>query len=174
MDIKKTLGANHNKKTVSQIVTYVGANPTRFKELVDIYLAGPYRITQRAAWPLSYCCKAHPKLAGPHLARLLKFVRKPDVHDAVKRNTVRLLQFIELPKKHQGTIAEICFDFLQNPKEPVAIRVFSMTVIARLAETNPELGRELRVIIEDGLPYGSAAFRSRGAKVLKALKKLGV
>lgn len=169
MDIRKVLEKEHSRKMVSKIVDYVGNNTDRFKALIEIFLDGPYRITQRASWPLSCCIENHPTLLCPHFKDVLDNLRKPGIHNAVKRNTVRLLQFIEIPKRFEGKVADLCFIYLSNRKEPVAIRAFSMTVLAGIAERNPDLKKELKMIIEDELPYSSAAFKSRGMKVLKQL-----
>lgn len=170
MDIRKALVREHSRSTTMKIVDYVGDSPTRFKVLVDVFLAGPYRITQRAAWPLSYCAEKEPALVIPHLKVILNYLKKPGIHDAVKRNTMRLLQFIDIPKRYQGQVAGICFGYLQDAKEPVAIKAFSMTVLASIARQNPDLRQELAIVIEDQLPYGSPAFVSRGRKVLKEIK----
>ena len=85
---------------------------------------------------------------------------------------MRLLQFIEVPKHAQGLVANLCFTFLQNIKEPIAIRVFAMTVLVNLSKTLPELKNELISIIEDQMPYGSPGFISRGRKSLKELKRI--
>lgn len=103
----------------------------------------------------------------PYLGKILVKLRKPDVTDAVKRNTVRLLQFIDIPRKYQGAVAELCFQYLENKKEAVAIKVFSMTVLSKIAEDKPELRNELNIIIEDQLPYATSAFVSRAKKILK-------
>lgn len=170
MNLCKSILKEYSKVTMTKIVDYVGDNPTRFKELVNIFLAGPYRITQRAAWPLSYSVRNHPAIIKPHLKKVLDHLEKPDIHDSVKRNTVRLLQDINIPKGLQGKVVDICFKYLSDPKEPIAVRVFSMTVLANLAKENPELKNEIIPIIEDQLPFGSAGFRSRGMKVLKDLR----
>ncbi len=171
MDIKAALVKDHSKAITDKIVKYVGNNDERFSELVDVYLKGPYRITQRAAWPLSYCVMAHPTLIDSHLTKILKFVKQPGNHESVKRNTVRLLQFIEIPKRFHGKVVDMCFGYLTDPKEPIAIKVFSMTVLANLVKGIPELKKELKIVIEDQMPYGSAGFISRGKKVLKELAK---
>ena len=160
----------HSKVQCDWIVKYVGYDPGRFRELVDVFLAGPYRITQRAAWPLGYCVERQPQLIRPHLKTLIKNLKRPGLHDSVKRNTIRLMQFITIPGSLQGQAASICFDLFRDPKEPVAVRVFSMSVLARIAEDQPELKNELRIMIEDQLPFGSAAFLSRARKVLKQLE----
>jgi hypothetical protein len=172
MNLKVQILKEHSKANRDAIVKYVGNKPGRFAELVAVYLAGPYRVTQRAAWPISCCVEAYPGLIEPHLKKILDFVTTPNVPVAVKRNTVRLLQFIEVPKKFQGRVAEICFNFLNDKKETVAVQVFSMTVLAKLAEREPGLANELRTIIEERLPYATAGFRSRAGKVLKALRQL--
>ncbi len=171
MNLLKSILKEHSRAMTHQIVDYIGSSPARFRELVNLFLAGPYRVTQRAAWPLSYCVRNHPDLIKPHLKKVLDHLKKTGIHDAVKRNTVRLLQDIKIPKSLQGRAADVCFEYLSNPKEPIAIRVFSMTVLANIAKENPELKNEIIPIIEDQLPYGSAGFRSRGMKVLKELKK---
>jgi hypothetical protein len=171
MEIKKTLLKDHSKEITDSIVKYIGRNNSRFAELVKVYLAGPYRVSQRAAWPLSYCIMAHPQLIDGHLSKILKFVKKPGNHESVKRNTVRLLQFIEIPKRFHGQVVDLCFGYLTDPKEAIATKVFSMTVLASLVGGIPELKKELKIVIEDQMPYGSAGFISRGKKVLKELSK---
>jgi hypothetical protein len=56
-----------------------------------------------------------------------------------------------------------------NKKEPIAVKVFSMTVLANLSKSSPDIKKELRIAIEDQLPYGSAGFVSRAKKVLKEI-----
>jgi hypothetical protein len=172
MNLIKLILLEHSKATTAKIVDWVGSDPKRFNDLLTIFLSGPYRVTQHATWPLSCCVEHHPKLINPHLKRVIDHLKKPGIHDAVKRNTVRLLQGIKIPKSLQGKVADLCFDYLSSTREPIAIRVFSMTVLANMAKDNPELKNEIIPIIEDQLSFGSAGFRSRGSKILKALKSL--
>ncbi len=171
MKLINSLSKEHSRANTDKIVLNIASNPKKFNELVDAFLKGPYRITQRAAWPLSICVQQHPELIKPHLKKVLHCLSKSDIHDAVKRNIVRLLQFIKIPRSLQGEVVTHCFRFLRNPREPIAIRVFSMTVLSNLTQENPELKNELIPIIEDYLPFSSAGFRSRGMRVLKELKR---
>ncbi len=171
MNWSKEILKEHSKKQCDKIVTYVGNDPEKFTQLVDVFLQGPYRITQRAAWPLSNCVENHPELLRPHWKKILAFAGMPGIHDAVKRNVLRMFQFVQVPKVYQGRTADLCFRFLADTKEPVAIRVFAMTVLANIAREVPELKNELIPIIEDQLPYASAGFLSRSRKVLKQLNQ---
>ena len=171
MNLVKALLKEHSKAQCNRIVEYIGTDKDRFRELVDVFITGNYRINQRAAWPLSYCVEYNPELIKPHLKKLINNLKRADPHNAVKRNTVRLLQFISIPKSIQGVAAQVCFDFLQNRKEAIAVRVFSMTVLANIAKDQPALKSELKITIEDNMPCGSAGFVSRSRKILKELKE---
>jgi hypothetical protein len=171
MNLVETILKEHSTRQRNKIVAYVGKNQKRFAELVQVFLDGPYRVTQRAAWALSYCVEDHPDLAKPHLKILLKNILKSGQHVAVKRNTLRLLQFITVPKNLQGITADIGFRLLSDNKEPVAVKVFAMSALKDIALQQPELKNELIPIIEDQLPYTTPAFISRARKVLKELKK---
>ncbi len=159
------------KKQKDRIVHYVGHDPKRFAALVDVFLQGPYRVTQRAAWPLGHCIERYPGMLKPHFRKILAQLGKKNIHDSVKRNTLRMLQFVHIPKAHQGITTDLCLTFLADSKEPVAVRVFAMTVLANISKEVPELKNELIPLLEDQLPYASAGFISRSGKVLKQLKR---
>ncbi len=164
------LEKEHSKAQMNAIVEYIGSNQVRFKALVEVYLNGPYKLTQRASWPLSICVEKTPGLINPHLKKVLLLLQEPLTHDAVKRNTVRLLQFVDIPKRFHGQVIDLCFEFVRSPKVAVAIRAFSMTVASRLIKDQPDLKKEFKMILEDQLPYGSAAFVSRARKVMKEMR----
>lgn len=170
IDIRKELLKGHTKAITYRIIKHVGSDNERFKVLVAIFLEGPHRLTQRAAWPLSYCVRNHPPLLDKHYKPILAMLDKPGIHDAVKRNIMRLLQFVDIPRRYQGEVIERCFE-LMDAKEPVAVRVFSMTVLANLARHHPDLKKELILVIEDQQPFASAAYLSRSKKILKQLEK---
>lgn len=170
MNLKEAALKEHSKAQCNKIVKYVGHDPKKFSELVKVFLDGPYRVSQRIAWPLSYCVEENTALIHPHFTKILKFAQQPGVHDSVKRNVVRLLQFMDIPKKYQGMVFDMCFKFFNDSKEARAVRVFSMTVLGNIAMKQPELKNELIPLIEDQLPYESAGFVSRARKVLKQLK----
>jgi hypothetical protein len=170
MNIVAELSREHSKAMCNRVVRYVGDSPARFGELVKAFLGGPYRITQRSGWPLGCCVEKHPHLIRPYLRSLIRNLERPGQHDSVKRNTVRLLQFITIPKSVRGIAADVCFKFLADSKEPIAVRVFSMTVLANIAKVEPVLKQEVKIIIEDQMPYASAGMLARAKKVLKELK----
>jgi len=169
MHLESEILKEHSKHQSLKIAKWVGKDKNRFKELMQLFLHGEYRVTQRASWIISICAEQYPALIQPWLKQMLQKTQEPKVHDAVKRNVVKILQGIEVPKALTGMTADICFNLLADKNEPVAIRVFSMTVLYHLTQKEPDLKNELRLLIEENLHEEKAAFKSRGKKILKQL-----
>jgi hypothetical protein len=155
----------HSKIQCDKIVKWIGSSEQRFNELFHLFITDEYRVVQRAAWPLSYAAIAHPELMKDNFGKLVSKLKKPNLHNAVKRNSVRLLQYVNIPKKYHGDIMSVCFKYLQSPSEPVAVKVFSLTVLANLAKQYPEILPEIKLLVEEQLPHQTAAFKNRAKNI---------
>ena len=85
---------------------------------------------------------------------------------------MRIFNDVAIPEKWQGLAAERAFAFLGSADEPIAVRAFSMTVLFNIGKEQPDLLPELRLMIEDLLPYGSPGIKSRGRRTIQAIDKL--
>lgn len=172
MDLRSEILKEHSKIQAEKIVKWVGSSPERFAELMHLFLTDVYRVVQRVAWPIGIIGEKQPALIMPHLPQMLGRMTEAGVPVAVKRNVVRLLQFADIPEELHGRVMNICFDLLADVNETIAVRVFSMSVLAQLAKTYPEIKHELKLIIEDTLQHEpAAAFIARSKMVLKQLEK---
>ncbi|MGE3467185.1 MAG: hypothetical protein AB7J13_09655 [Pyrinomonadaceae bacterium] len=166
MDIREALLAEHSRSQTMKIVRHIDGDPDRFAELMGHFLGPTYRLSQRAAWVVNYCIEHQPQLIEPYWSRLVKRLDSDDAHVAVRRNIARLLQFVHIPKRYEGRIFDACYDLFADPAEPVAVRVFSMTVAANIAKDKPELLDELRIVAKQHPEAVTAGFRSRARRVL--------
>jgi hypothetical protein len=165
MDIREALRTEHSKRQTDAIAKYIGKDPKRFAELMAIFFEGEYRLTQRAAWPMSVCIETQPQLIYPYLDKLVNQLERNDVHNAVKRNVVRLLQYIDIPKKMLGKVYSQCIDLVDNINEPVAVRAFALTVAIKIAGSETALLDELRLVVKAHLPHTSIAFHKRAREL---------
>lgn len=140
---------------------HIGNDPGRLAELVRVFERGNRRMKQRAAWPISVVAERHPELVVPHLGKLLEYLRRNDVHNAVKRSVARLLQFVDVPKRLHGKVFSYCVDLVADPSEPIAVRCFAMTAAARVARDQPPLMGELRLVAEAQLEHATAGMKVR-------------
>ncbi len=170
MKLREQIIKEHSKANCATIVKWVGNSQQRFDELFALFLNDEYRVVQRAAWPMSYCVEAHPVFIRKHFSNLLKNLRKPGIHDAVKRNTMRLLQEMPIPPKFQGDLMNTCFDYILSPTEKAAVKAFSLTILGNLSKQYPEIIPEIKTIIEDRWDQETAAFRSRAKKLIQNSK----
>ncbi len=166
MNLRDEILKEHSKAQCNKIVQWVGDSQKRFEELFHLFLTDEYRVVQRAAWPVSYCVIAHPVFIKKNFKKLIKNLAKPNLHVSVKRNSIRLLQHVDIPEKFQGEIMDICFGFVASPTEPVAVKAFSLTVLGNLAKQYPEIIPEIKVLIEEQSPHQTAAFKSRAKALL--------
>ncbi|WP_071836926.1 hypothetical protein [Terrimonas ferruginea] len=164
--LRSLLLAEHSKAQRDKIVHWIGEDSKRFDQLINLFLHDEDpKVIQRAAWPLSYAAIAHPKLVGKHLGKLLKNLEKPNIHEAVRRNTLRLLQDIPLPEKYHGIIMDTCFRLVTDPQQKPATKAFSLTILDKLSHIYPDIRPELLTIIDEQWDNESAAFRSRARKI---------
>ena len=169
MDLRHEILQADFKERVVYVADMIGNDPDKFDVLIELFMSPDAHTCQRASWILLHCTDNYPDMIQPYLKVLIKnlFTVK---EDAVKRNTLRAMQEIEIPEELWGETIEIAFRFLSS-QEAIAIKVFAMTVLYNLSQMIPEIREELRIVIEDQLPYGSAGFKNRGGKILAKLEK---
>ena len=170
MDLRAQLLEEHSRANAEAIANYIGTDPGRFDQLLSIFFSKEGPFDQRAAYSLDLILREYPEMARPHLEAMVAVLNE-EVHDAVKRAVVRLLQFVEIPDQLMGDLMDHCYGILENPNEAIALRVFSMTILYNISKKEPDLKRELKLMIEAHLPYGSSGFKNRGKKILKKLDK---
>ncbi len=171
MDIKEEILKEHSRKQATKIADYIGNDKERFHQLMKLFFSKDTVLSQRSAWVMSSCVIAFHTLILPYLKQLLENLKNP-VHPAIKRNSIKVLELIEIPEAFMGLATNVCFEVLLSNKEEVAQQAYAMSVLYNIATKEPELKNEIKLVIEDMIPNGSPAILSRGKKVLKQLAKL--
>lgn len=171
MDIRAKLLSVHSKECASLVANHVLGHPDEFGKLIQFMLKDEYRVAQRAAWPLGIVGSQRPEWLLPYFEDILRCLENPP-HDAASRNIYRILQNLSIPEAYEGELLEFAMRDLQNPKTAIAIKVFSMTVAFNIASKYQDLLPELRLIIEENLPFGSAGYKSRAKKILAKIDRL--
>lgn len=171
MNIRSTLMADpmQSKRRAAEVAAYACLDSAYFAELMDCFLSDDYRLAQRAAYSVSMAGRERPDLMEPHIGALVDQLERKDIHDAVIRNSVRILQEVEIPEELHGRLMDVCFEFIQNRQVAIAIRAFSLTILYNFSRIYPEIKKELRIIIEEALEYEKPAFVARGKKILKKI-----
>ncbi len=167
--VMQLLRAQHSKPQTDKIIRYIGYDADLFEELLDAFLGPDAEMARRAAWVYGYTAHLFPENCFKRWGKLLSLMADPVIHDALKRNFFRALEQMQVPEELLGETVQVCFDQLMNRQQAVAIRVFAMTCLTNMAQQIPELKPEIRLLLEEELPFSEGGFASRARKELKRL-----
>jgi hypothetical protein len=141
-----------------------------FNSLVKVYLSNTEPHSRKAAWAIDLCVEKDPELISPWTGEMIRMLEKFS-HDGLKRHTLRMLMHVPLPQENLGTLVKICFEWLVTASESVSVKVYSMELLYRVSQQEPDLKKELADSIEWRLEEENAGFRNKGLKILKKLSR---
>ena len=173
MDLKAKLRETRYPHHQWDILSYVCEGKEQFAELISCFFSDDLWLSHRACLLILEVEKDQPTWVKEQVPAMVALLSN-ELPDWKKRNILRILQKQEIPEAYWGPAADQCFNYLSSPEEQVAVKVFSMSVIYNLTKEVPELARELRLLIEDPYPMGSAGFKARSRQILKQLDKNGL
>ncbi|WP_281616380.1 hypothetical protein [Flammeovirga sp. SubArs3] len=123
----------------------------------------------RLAWSLTVLSEIDNQWIIPLIDDMITWI--PAIKtQGIHRSLLRTVAELPLSKKKDGEWVDFCFSLLENNKTDVAVEVHAMTILYKYCAVYPELANELIVILEDKLPFYSAAGKARARKILSKLK----
>ncbi len=106
MDYALLLENENSKKTWLSIVKDVGADAEKFEVAMHIFLSTDYRMVQRISQTIGIIGEKQPQLIAPYLPQLVQLLKEKPI-DAVKRNVLRIFQFVIIPEIIEGELFDI-------------------------------------------------------------------
>jgi len=168
MSVLDILSGKQSKSKVLKALAYIDGSAAIFAAFISEFMKAEARESQKLAWVLGSIVDEHPTLLIPHVNNLLIKLKSPS-HAAVKRNILRALNNRNVPLIQLGLLADLCFNFLEDTDETIAVRAFSMSILYRICLVEPELSLELIPILEYHMPHSSPGFKNQARKIISAL-----
>ncbi len=172
MNLREEILKEHSRKQAEKIAGWIGNNKKRFSRLVDLFLHDEYRVAQRSAYPLMLLADKHPRLAEEYIPGMVKKLYDNSAHPAVRRNVMRTLQLVKIPSRNQAEVFDFCIRYLRDPKEPIAVKCYSIIVLVKLVKLHPELKHEAGLVISQALKNSSAGVKVRIKIAMKEFQSL--
>lgn len=170
--MKAKILEEYSKSAMMKIVDWVGQDFERFQTLMELFLTEEYRVAQRISWGLIYITERYPDFILPYIPSLLEIIANPKSGETIKRNSIRVLTVVDIPEEYCGTAFEQCSKLFHSVREPIAIRVFSMTVMVNIALKYTDLISEVSILVTDAMaPNAQASLLARGKHELKRMSK---
>ena len=171
MDIRAQLLSELSRTNIDFTIHTLGNDKNHFKELIDIILKEEDPLPMRASWVVEGITSNYPELILPYMKPLIKNLRK-FTHPGTLRNLLKTFSRMNIDEKYHGELVDVCFEWLAKDDKPVAVKVFSMQIIANIIHIYPELKNEFLEILDEQIPRNTAGFKSRARKIKLEIGKI--
>lgn len=152
------------------LVADIGQDQDRFKEMLELTLLDRYPLSMRAARIIALCTEKCPFLINSHLPLLLEKLPALKV-EGVRRGLLKILaeNQLNLNEEQTGLLTDMAFTWLEDTREAIAIRYYSMEIILQVCRLYPELKKELYFILKGLVNESSPGISSKSKAILKEL-----
>jgi hypothetical protein len=168
--LQSLLLVENSRRNTDLVAGIVLQKPELFDHLVHIFLRNEEPVSRRAAWVTDVVSEIQPRLLEAYLEEIVVHLAG-FTHDGMKRESLRMLARSPLPQEQLGMLINLCFDWLTSVKESVAVKMYSMEILYRISQQEPELKKELADSIEWRMQEETPGFRAHGRKLLKQLNR---
>lgn len=135
--------------------------------------------SERAAWVLELVSLQKMEWLIKYKAYFIDLIPKISLDSVIRPFSKLCAVVTELLKSDKSLLTQAeteliissCFDWLIDPKLKVAPKVHAMQALFNLRHHEQWVSSELLHILESNINDGSAGYRSRAKKLIKALKK---
>lgn len=174
MNFRDQLLAEPSKKNIEYIASVVDHDKTLFNELMKLIYSNEPWISGRAAWVVETIWLKYPQFIDPYIDQMIDFLPKARYNNQ-RRHFTKILSardLTQLDDEHLGILIDCCFTWLEDPKYPTAVKMFSMQILQNFVKLAPNIATELIAIIENQMEDATPGFKNRGKKTLKKLYML--
>ncbi len=169
MNLAEQLLVENSRKNWNLVIDYLLQNPNKIKDAIDLFIEAEYRVNQRISQVIGIVGEKKPELILPYWDKILQNFKKQPI-DAFKRNVFRILSLTPIPEKHESKIFDLSLKHLQKFDEPIAVKVFCMTVLRKICQKYPDLTQEVIFVLEELLEKdNNKGIQSRGRREMKIL-----
>lgn len=160
-----------SRANTDRVAGIISRDPGRLKQAIDIVMKEEEPVSRRAMWAIDVACESKPGLASPYMAKLID--RLPHFkHDAFRRHILRIATRLPFQEETKGKLLSICFDFLTDSNQPIAVKAHALYILSRIAHDEPGIKHELTETINYLYENESPGFKSQAKKVLTKLNNL--
>ncbi len=166
--LENELSLNPSKLNTLRITNYLISNPNKVNDLYKLFDHENNKIKWKAAWVFEHVFFEKSELTNPFISDLVLNFSKYK-HNGVKRHISKILAYSEINELIDGNFINYCFDLICNTEIPVAIKSHVMQILFNITKKYPDIKPELKLVLEEQIPYNSVGFKSKAKKLIKLL-----
>lgn len=158
----------NSKQNALFLARYIVENPIWIVFVFELMGNHRNKKAWKAAWVLDHVYLEKSYLLDEHIDTMIKNFVESDC-DSTRRIMSKLLSFYDIAEKVDGSFVNTCFDLLISDTVDVAVKVNTMQVLFNISQAYPELGAELKLILEEQIANNTVSFKARAKRLLRKL-----
>ena len=170
MKIEEFLSIDSSRLNADLLVEKFEEDTSVFETILRVMYQDTYPLSMRAGRVIWLIGGKYPDYVKPYLPEMVKKLPKFKV-EGVRRNILALIEEVPLPGIDLGPLFDFCYTALENDKEPISIRGYSITILYKISRLEPFIKPELINFFESLIPNESTGIETRLKNTLSKLYK---
>lgn len=159
MNLRDLIAGIRKEGNYSEVEDYFIANPNDINTLVQFVINHePYPIEEYASWVLLHISKRKPERVRGFYNSLID-VSFSTSNQSVLRNVICIIDNLSISSYRESEFIDLLIKFIQNPKNKVALQVYSIYVLIQFVTKYPELHAEIKQVIDINETEKSPAYK---------------
>ncbi len=178
MNYHNLLTQSISKPLVIVIVADINYDETRFNNLLQLISSTDVTkqavlLNYRVSWVMSHCGINFPTLFSDKVIDyLLLPTANQQQHTGYIRNVLRAFQDLDVKANINPNLLNTAFNVATNNSETIAARAFAITIIENIGKYEPDILRELLLVLDNTQAQYSRAVQYRIKKATVAYNKI--
>lgn len=168
--LSEIIMAEHSRAQADFIADIIIKQPSLIDELVDIVFQNIEPVSRRAAWPLRIISDRKIEMVNPFIPSIIQKLTEID-NISIHRSFLAILVNADIPENLHGELLQITSEILLDRGSPVASLIYSADIFYKLTVNEPDLLNELKLMLEEIEPYGTAGVKSKSRHIIKRINK---
>lgn len=167
-NIEEQLKIEMSRANIDFVVNEIIQDISLLDQVWDLVFIGKPPIQMRATWAIEKIAAKFPEILDKKMSKIIKFLPESP-NDGTRRILVKLLLIGNIPKKYQGKAYGICFDWFFLKHSSIGVKAYSLEVLYKIAQENPELLNELVLVLEGIEENSQAALLAKKRNITKSI-----
>ncbi|OGU34750.1 MAG: hypothetical protein A2068_05325 [Ignavibacteria bacterium GWB2_35_6b] len=131
----------------NEMISFLKSHPEYFDEAIQLAVSDKQPYSWRAAYLLWGCMDNNDSRIRNYISLILNSIK--DKKDGHQRELLKILYKMEISKKYEGKIFDICFNLWEQLNKDPSVRMTAFKFIIKIVKKHPELMEEIIFLTQD-------------------------
>jgi hypothetical protein len=130
-----------------EMISFLQSHPEYFEEAVQLAISHKQPFSWRAAFLLWGCMEDNDSRIHKHIGSIINSIK--DKKDGHQRELLKILYRMDIKKKYEGQIFDICMNLWEQISKDPSVRMTALKFILKISKKHPELLKEMTFLTQD-------------------------